>query len=63
VQFIDPPHDREIVWRNRAGFVVESATADTQDLCLLDDWQIVRGRDHRFALGMPALPSAPDKNV
>jgi hypothetical protein len=28
---------------------------------LLDDGQIVRGLDHRFALSKPALPSAPSK--
>jgi hypothetical protein len=41
--------------------VVDAATADTQNLRLLRDWQIVLAVDHRFALSKPALGSAPSR--
>src|SRR3979490_2046810 len=45
----------------RSRQVVDAATADTQNLRLLRDRQIVLAVDHRFALSKPALVSAPSK--
>src|SRR6478736_6264824 len=61
VQSIEPPHDREVGFRHRSRQVVDAATADTQNLRLLRDRQIVLAVDHRFALSKPALVSAPSK--
>src|SRR6266478_4830938 len=41
--------------------VVNTATADAQDLRLLCDRKIMLTVDHRFALSNPALVSAPSK--
>jgi hypothetical protein len=43
--------------------VVDAAATDAQNLGLLDDRQIVRTVDHRFALSNPALVSAPSKKL
>src|ERR1700733_4833175 len=61
VQSVDPPHDREVGFRNRPRQVVDAATTDTQNLRLLRERQIVLAVDHRFALSKPALVSAPSK--
>ena len=61
MQPVDPPHDREIGFRNRARQVIDAATTDVQGLRLLGDRQIVLTVDHRFALSNPALLSAPSK--
>src|SRR5580693_4522044 len=61
MQLIDPPHDRKLGCRDRLGFVVQSAAAEPQQLRLPHQRQIVVPVDHRFALGRPALPSAPAK--
>ena len=61
MQPVEPSHDREVGFRHRARQVIDTATADAQNLCLLGDRQIVLTVDHRFALSKPALPSAPSK--
>src|SRR4051794_1691339 len=61
MEFVDPPHDREFGRRHRPGRVGDAAAADPERLCLLRDRQVVLAVDHRFALGRPALPSAPSK--
>src|SRR6266446_5259626 len=61
VQPIETPHDREIGFRHQPWQVVDAATADVQNLCLLGDRQIVCTVDHRLALSNPALLSAPSK--
>src|SRR6478672_4016829 len=61
MQPVETPHDRNIGVRHRARQVVETATADAQNLRLLGDRQIVLTVDHRFALSNPALVSAPSK--
>jgi hypothetical protein len=48
VQSIEPPHDREAGFRHRPRQVVDAATADTQNLRLLRDRQIVLAVDLRF---------------
>src|SRR6185295_2783993 len=61
MQPVETPHDRNIGVRHRARQVVDTATADAQNLRLPGDRQIVLGVDHRFALNNPALVSAPSK--
>ena len=61
MQFVDPAHDREVLGRDRPGHVVDAAPADVQNLRLPGDGKIVIAVDHRFALSMPALLSAPSK--
>src|SRR5476649_2151388 len=61
MQPVEPPHDHEVGFRNRPRQVVDAATADTQNLRLLRNRQIVLAVDHRFALSKPALVSAPSK--
>src|SRR5258708_29053919 len=61
MQPVETPHDRNIGVRHRARQVVDTATADAQNLRLLGDRQIVLTVDHRFALSNPALVSAPSK--
>ena len=61
MQLVDAPHEREIFGRCRPGFVVDAAAADVQDLGLTGDGKVVGAVDHRFALSMPALMSAPSK--
>ena len=63
MQPVETPHDREIGVRHRARQVVDTATADAQNLRLLGDRQIVLTVDHRFALSNPALVSAPSKKL
>src|SRR5450631_1769488 len=61
MQLVDAAHEREVLGRNRSGLIVDAATADVQNLRLTDDGKIVIAVDHRFALSMPALMSAPSK--
>ena len=63
MQPVEPSHDREVGFRHRARQIIDTATADAQNLCLLGDRQIVLTVDHRFALNKPALPSAPSKKL
>ena len=51
----------EVVGRHRTRQVIDTATADAQNLRLLADRQIVFAVDHRLALSNPALLSAPSK--
>ena len=61
MQLVDPPHDLQIRVRNRTGLVIDGAPADLQRLRLTGDGEFVIPVDHRFALNMPALVSAPSK--
>jgi hypothetical protein len=61
VQPVETPHDREVSFRHWPRQVVDAAPADTQNLRLLRDRQIVFAVDHRLALSKPALVSAPSK--
>src|SRR3954454_15976264 len=61
MQLVHPAHQREISARGRPWQVINAAPADVQHPGLSRDWQIMRAVDHRFALGKPALPSAPAK--
>jgi hypothetical protein len=63
VQSVELPHDREVGLRHRPRQVINAATADTQNLRLLRDRQIVLAVNHRFALSKPALVSAPSKKL
>src|SRR3546814_19285159 len=58
---VQPPHHREIGRRHRSRPIVQPAPAQLQQLRLPLHGQLVLPVDHRFALVMPALPSAPDK--
>src|SRR5450631_2269230 len=62
MQFINAAHEHQILGRHRPGLVVDAAATDVQNLGLSDDGKIVGAVDHRFALSMPALMSAPAKN-
>ncbi len=61
MQFVEPPHQREVGGRHRPRQIVHTATADAQNLRLLGDRQVVVTVDHRFALSNPALVSAPSR--
>src|SRR5258705_6376788 len=61
MQPVETSHRLQVGRRHRTWQVVDTATADLQNLCLLGDRQIVLTVDHRFALSNPALVSAPSK--
>jgi hypothetical protein len=61
MQFIDPAHQRQFGRRNRAGGVAEHPPADAERLGLFRQRQGMLTVNHRFALGNPALVSAPAK--
>src|SRR6202050_1953642 len=61
MQLVDAAHQREVLGGHRLGLVIDAAAADVQDLGLADDGKVVAAVDHRFALSMPALMSAPSK--
>ena len=61
MQLIHAPHDGEIGRGRRPRQIIDAASADPERLRLFGDRQIVRAVDHRFALSMPALLSAPSK--
>src|ERR1700692_451225 len=61
MQPVETTHHFQIGRRHRTWQIIDAATADAQNLCLLGDRQIVLTVDHRFALNKPALPSAPSK--
>jgi hypothetical protein len=61
MQLVDPPHHRQIGRRHRPGPVIEAASAQLQERRLPGQRKLVLTVDHRFALSMPALLSAPDK--
>ena len=63
MQLVDPPHHRQIGRRHRARPVIEAAPAELQNLGLPGQRKLVLTVDHRFALSMPALPSAPAKKI
>ena len=62
MQPIKTPHDREVGRTHWTRHIVDAAATDVQNLCLLDDRQIVLTVDHRFALSHTALLSACLKN-
>src|SRR4051795_13052568 len=55
MQPVETSHHVEVGRRHRAWQVVDAATTDPKNLCLLGDRQIVLTVDHRFALSNPAL--------
>src|SRR5208337_2732438 len=61
MQFVDPPHDREILRRDRPGLVIDAAAAEAQNLGLSGDREFMIAIDHRFALSNPAFVSACSK--
>src|SRR6266702_5026092 len=61
MQPVETPHDLQVGRRHRTWQVVDTATADAQNVGLLCDRQIVLTVDHRFSLSNPALVSAPSK--
>jgi hypothetical protein len=61
VQLVEPPHQRKVCIRYWRRFVVDAASADAEERCLLGQCKPVVTVDHRFALGHPALPSARSK--
>src|SRR5437764_12345827 len=61
MQPVEASHHLQVGRRHRTWQVVDTATADAQNLRLLGDRQIVLTVDHRFALSNPALVSAPSK--
>src|SRR2546430_895515 len=61
VQPVETSHHLQVSRRHRTWQVVDTATADAQNLRLLGDRQIVLTVNHRFALSNPALLSAPSK--
>src|SRR5258705_9901860 len=61
MQPVETSHRLQVGRRHRTWQVVDTATADAQNLRLLRDRQIVLTVDHRFALSSPALLSAPSK--
>jgi len=63
MQLVDPPHDRQIRRRHRPGPVIDTAPAELQQLGLPDQRKFMPTIDHRFALSMPALLSAPTKKI
>jgi len=63
MQPVEASHDRKVSFRYRTWQVVNTATADAQDLRLLCDRKIMLTVDHRFALSNPALVSAPSKKI
>src|SRR6202051_3731098 len=63
MQPVETTHHFQIGRRHRTWQIIDAATADAQNLCLLGDRQIVLTVDHRFALSNPALVSAPSKKL
>src|SRR5215218_5277620 len=61
MQPVEASHHLQVGRRHRTWQVVDTATADAQNLRLLGDRQIVLTVDHRFALSNPALVSAPSR--
>src|SRR5229473_722130 len=61
MQLVDAPHEREIAFGDRPRHVVHRRPGNTQKLRLPADRDCVLRVDHRFALSMPALVSAPSK--
>jgi len=61
VQLVQLAHDRQIGRRHRPRVVVQTAPAELEKLRLTPQRKLVLTVDHRFALGMPTLPSAPNK--
>ncbi len=61
MQFVDAAHNGETGRGRRPRQIIDAAPADVQRLRLPGDRQRVRTVDHRFALSMPALLSAPSK--
>ncbi len=61
VERVDALHQPQVGLGRGARQVVHVASADAHQLGLARDRQCVVAVDHRFALSMPALVSAPDK--
>jgi len=63
MQFVEPPHDFQILGRYGPRLVIDGAPANAERLRLPGDRKVVIPVDHRFALSMPALVSAPSKKM
>src|SRR5215470_7723376 len=61
VQLIELPHQGKVRGRYRNRFVVDAASADAEERCLLRQRKPVVTINHRLALGNPTLPSARSK--
>src|SRR3954454_5212905 len=61
MQSVETTHHLQLAHRYRPWQIVDTATANAQNLRLLGDRQIVLTVNHRFALSNPALLSAPSK--
>src|SRR3954470_15309122 len=61
MQSVEATHHLQRAHRYRPWQIVDTATANAQNLRLLGDRQIVLTVNHRFALSNPALLSAPSK--
>src|SRR6218665_919163 len=61
VELVQPPHQPQVALADRARQVVHRAAADTEQLGLARDAQVMGTVDHRFALSNPALVSARSK--
>jgi hypothetical protein len=61
MQFVDTPHELQILGRDRPRLVIDRAAGDAERSRLAGDGEFVAAVDHRFTLSNPALVSAPDK--
>lgn len=62
MQFVEPPHRRQVVLRRRHRRVLRRPPRQSEQLTLPHHRQRVFGIDRRFALPNPVLLSAPSKN-
>src|SRR3954466_12081651 len=61
MQPVETTHHLQVACRHRARKIIDTATADAQDLRLFADRKSVLAVDHRLALSKPALLSAHSK--
>lgn len=62
VQIVDPPHQPEVIFCNRAWRIVQAAPADPEQIGLAGQTQLVIAVGHFFALpNRPALASTSPK--
>src|SRR4029077_8909146 len=61
MQPVETTHHLQVACRHRTRQIIDTATADAQDLRLFSDRKSVFAVDHRLALSKPALLSAPSK--
>ena len=61
MQFVDTAHERQIGRGYWLGPVIHARAAKIEQFALAHDRHLALSVDQRFALGLPNLPSAPDK--